>query len=301
VALHVTRLLAVCHDAGGAEIVSSWLLRERRPFACVLEGPAVAVFARKLGAAAARHDAFPPLGAFDLVLCGSSGTADLERRAVRAARAAGVRSAVWLDHWVAYRERFVLAGELVMPDEVWVADAHAAELAAAALPDADVRLKGNPYLEDAAAEVRALAGEREPGAEGERILYVTEPTAVAAERETGDPLGWGYEEHDALARYLEHVARAASRPAELRIRLHPSEPRDKYAAELARFGGELPLSLSAGTALAEDCAWADTVVGCETMAMVVALYAGRRVVSVTPPGGRALSLPFTGIERLHAA
>jgi hypothetical protein len=33
------------------------------------------------------------------------------------------------------------------------------------------------------------------------------------------------------------------------------------------------------------------------MAMVVALYAGRRVISVIPPGGRRLSLPFPEIER----
>jgi hypothetical protein len=55
---------------------------------------------------------------------------------------------------------------------------------------------------EARAQVRALAGPRAPGG-GERILYVTEPTSVAAERATGDPLGWGYEERDALRGYLD--------------------------------------------------------------------------------------------------
>ncbi len=36
------------------------------------------------------------------------------------------------------------------------------------------------------------------------------------------------------------------------------------------------------------------------MAMVVALAAGRRVVSAIPAGGRPLSLPFPEIERLFA-
>src|SRR4051812_17830118 len=130
------RLLVACHDAGGAEIVSSWL-RHRRddpPAACLLDGPARAIFARKLGSALRQVDRLPPLDGFDLVLCGSSGEADLERRVVRTARAAGVRSAVWLDHWINYRQRFVLDGELVAPDEVWVSDEHAARLAAEALP-----------------------------------------------------------------------------------------------------------------------------------------------------------------------
>ena len=60
------------------------------------------------------------------MLCGSSGGSDLERGVVRAARAAGVPSAVWLDHWVNYPARFVLDGESVLPDELWVADEHAA-------------------------------------------------------------------------------------------------------------------------------------------------------------------------------
>ena len=59
-------------------------------------------------------------------------------------------------------------------------------------------------------------------------------------------------------------------------------------------------TLSEGRTLAEDFAWADTVVGCDTMAMVVALAAGRRVVSAIPAGGRPLSLPFAEIERLFA-
>jgi hypothetical protein len=83
----------------------------------------------------------------------------------------------------------------------------------------------------------------------------------------------------------------------LRLRTHPAEPPDKYAAEIAEFG----LELSAGRSLAQDLAWADTVVGCDTMAMAVALAAGRRVISVIPPGGRPLSLPFEGIERMFVA
>ncbi len=60
-----------------------------------------------------RHAA--TLDGVDLVLCGSSGASDLERVVVRAARAAGVRCAVWLDHWVNYPARFVLDGESCSP------------------------------------------------------------------------------------------------------------------------------------------------------------------------------------------
>jgi hypothetical protein len=246
-----------------------------------LDGPARAVFARRVPDLASLAAA-PAVEGFDLVLCGSSGRSDHERRMVRSARDAGVRSAVWLDHWVNYPARFD-----VLPDELWVCDEHAARIARETVPGPPVIVRGNPYLEDAAAEILALEGPRGPV---ERVLYVTEPTTAVALAATGDPLGWGYDERVALRRYLER------RPAgELRVRRHPAEPPEKYAPLLAEFG----VAASTGTTLAEDIAWADTVVGCDTMAMVVALAAGRRVISVIPPGGRPLSLPFAEIERLE--
>jgi hypothetical protein len=291
------KLLVACHDAGGAEIVAAWLARRRDEdeLQCVLGGPAVRIFARRLGDTIEPLPELPALAGLDLVLCGSSAISDLERRAVRAARAAGVRSAVWLDHWVFYRERFLLDGELVAPDEVWVGDADGARRAREAVPGARVVVQGNPYLEDAAAEILALS---EPHDGGERVLYVTEPTADAALLETGDPMGWGYEERAVLAHFLERLAQAPTPPAAVRVRPHPAEPRGKYAPTLAAFAGRLPVTLSEGRSLADDCAWADTVVGCETMALVVALTAGRRVISVIPPDGRPLSLPFAEIERV---
>lgn len=247
------------------------------------------IFARRLGEVEVLGE-LPELRGFELVLCGSSVSARLERRVVRTARAAGVRCAVWLDHWVNYPARFVLDGTTVLPDELWVADEHAERVARETVPGPPVLVQGNPYLEDAAAEIRAL---EQPHEGIERVLYVSEPTSVAAERATGDPLAWGYEERAALRGYLEHRGSGGA----LRLRTHPSEPPGKYAAEIEAFG----LELSAGRSLAQDIAWADTVVGCDTMAMAVALQAGRRVVSVIPPGGRPLSLPFEGIERLFVA
>jgi hypothetical protein len=227
-----------------------------------------------------RLTVLPPLPGFDLVLCGSSGEADLERHAVRAARSAGVRCAVWLDHWVNYPGRFVLDGTTVLPDELWVADEHAQRLARATVPGPPVMLRGNPYLDDAVAAIRALTRAPEPG---ERVLYVTDATAVDAAM---------------LRRYLEHLARAPRPPVAVRVRSHPAQAPATHGPLLAEFGPRLAVAASAGTSLAQDCAWADTVVGCDTMAMVVALKAGRRVVSVLPRAGPPLSLPFAGIERL---
>jgi hypothetical protein len=250
----------------------------------VVDGPAVSVFTRKLGEDHVRHAELPPMDGVAFVLCGSSRAASLERRAVRRARSAGVRCAVWLDHWTNYPMRFELDGSFVLPSEVWVCDAHAAALARAELSGADVRLKGNPYLEDFAAEVHTAERATDPGErDAERILYVTEPTSYATEP---------------LTEYLRYLARRGGGEVELRVRTHPAEPPDKYDGVLPRHAGTLRARVASGASLAEDVAWADTVVGCDTMAMIAALQAGRRVISVLPSGIRPRLPPDARIERL---
>lgn len=293
----MTRTLVVAHDAGGAEVVSAWVRRriggDEHEFEFLLEGPAVAIFERKLGPLArpGREDALARAraGQFDFVLTGSGWATDLERLAVRAARAAGVRSATYVDHWVRYPERFELGGERVLPDEVWAGDEHALALARRELPGADVRLVPNAYFDDVVAAIRA----HEDDAPGERILYVTEPTARAAQALTGDPLGYGYDELQALSGYLERVGPGTR----MRLRPHPAEEPGKYDELLARHAVEVEVSRD--RSLEEDVAWATHVVGCDSMAMAIGVVAGRRVMCAIPPGGRPLSLPFPEIERLY--
>ncbi|OAI39078.1 hypothetical protein AYO39_03230 [Actinobacteria bacterium SCGC AG-212-D09] len=297
------KLLVVAHDAGGAEIISAWLRRHLDEWdaALAVAGPAKAIFARKLDVALPQFDGVPPLEGVSFVLCGSSASAQLERQAVRASRAAGVRCAVWLDHWTNYRARFIADGDVVLPDEVWVSDEYAAAIARAELPGADIRLHHNQYLEDFAGEVRSLdaadAPDRANGGEPERILYVTEPIAASAELATGDPGGWGYNEFDALARYLDHLVRRDGARAELRLRTHPSESPEKYSELLGPTAAVAIQHSPPGATLAEDVAWADTVVGCDTMAMAAALAAGRRVISMLSVGTGGVTLPHAQIER----
>ena len=294
----MTRTLVVAHDAGGAEVISAWIRREAASAPCdfLLEGPAVAIFERKLSlqTRVEREAAFADIGggAYGLVLTGSSWATDLERSAVRAARGAGIRSVTYLDHWVRYPERFEIGGEHVLPDELWAGDRHAVALAREHLPDAHVRLVPNVYWDDVRAAIEAQPAPRG----GERTLYVTEPTSRVAEASTGDPRGFGYDEREALRGYLD----LADPAVPLRLRPHPAEEPGKYDDLLADRAADRPAEVSNGHTLEQDIAWATRVVGCDSMAMAIAVVAGRDVVCAIPPGGRPPSLPFPEIRRLYA-
>lgn len=273
-------------------MLASWLRGRDEPCCLVLEGPAVAAFADLV-------DLHPCVSLADAVascrqvLTGSSWQSTLERRAIKAARASGKPSITYLDHWVHYRERFLLEGQLVLPDLLWVGDESAAERVREAFPGHPCRLVPNPWF--AAVAQRFAREEPRPTGEssGLRILFVCEPLREHGRTGWGDERHWGYDEFEALAYFLDHRACLGPWPHDVVVRPHPSEPPDKYDAVIAaagpgvRRGGARPLL--------DEIAAADVVVGCESMAMVAGLIAGRRVLHAIPPGGRACSLPHSGI------
>ncbi len=144
--------LIIAHDAGGAEVLSSYVRRTGLRCLYVLQGPARKIFERKLG----NIETLPldeAIRQADWVLCGTSWQSELEFDAIKLARALGKRSVAFLDHWVNYRERFERKGELNLPDEIWVGDPIAAELAGKIFDLTPIRLVENPYFMDIREEV----------------------------------------------------------------------------------------------------------------------------------------------------
>lgn len=303
----------VAHDAGGAEVLSSLLRRGLGASAATLAarhgvrfhlaGPALSVFKRKLGPLpnlgvdAALHRA----GA---LLCGTGWQSDWEFGALRRAIQRGIPSVACLDHWTNYRERFVRHGLQCLPDALWVDDEHALALAAQLLPERPAQLLPNAYFADMRDDIARLQGQRAAGAaapdeKGVRVLYVCEPLREAALRQHGNERHWGYTEEEALRHALRQLPRLGSPIARLVLRPHPSEARDKYDALLAE--SALPVRRGGDRELLLEVLDSDWVVGCNSMAMLIGLLAGKRVLCSIPPGGAPCSLPQPQIESLPGA
>jgi hypothetical protein len=102
---------------------------------------------------------------------------------------------------------------------------------------------------------------------------------------------------DYFAQHLDYISR--SEALQIRIRPHPSDPAGKYDAWMSRHS-HLHLMLDTANTLAESLAWADTVVGCQTYAMVIGLAVGCKVFSSIPPWAPDCVLPHREIIRLSA-
>ena len=288
-------IAVVSHDAGGAEILSSWLRRNPQPYCLVSGGPATAIFQRKLGIMEV-HSLADAIELCDWVLCGTSWQSNLEKQAIVQARAAGKRVVAFLDHWVNYADRFQLDGIAVMPDEIWVGDMDAKIIAQSLFPAIKVVLTPNPYFGDILMSFHA-GEESAHGSKQCSVLYICEPKREHALLVYGDERYWGYTEEDALRFFLENINALGGPISRIDIRPHPSESDDKY--DWARQANPLVVSTSNNKSLVEQIHEADVVVGCSSMAMVVALLTKRRVVSAIPLGGKACALPQAEIEHLQ--
>jgi hypothetical protein len=280
-----------CHDAGATNLIIGWLRRRQsldlRP---IMSGPAEKLW-RQAFPKAAFVDFDTAFDGASIVVTGTGWASRVEHDARKAARQKKIRIVAAIDHWVNYNERFVRDGETILPDEIWVADEYALAEARRCFPGILVRQLPNFYLEDQAKQI-LLANLSVPD-KGE-ILYALEPLRNSWSRSPDLP-----GEFEAFEYFVNNLAvLGINSQAKIRLRPHPSDPPGKYD-ELLHSSQDFVVSLSNASSLAEAIASAHWVVGCETFALVVALHAGRRVVSTLPPWAPPCRLPFSDIIRLR--
>jgi hypothetical protein len=231
------------------------------------------------------HD-FSWLSQVSFLITGTGWASNLEFEARRLAKQIGLHSIAVLDHWSNYEERFSREGEIVLPDELWVVDSYAEELAHKAFPQVPVFHKPNSYAEYEAGLIAPIT-DSTPN----NLLYLLEPIR----------LDWRQDEpgeYQALRYFLECLPRIGL-PSGMVVylRCHPSESPQKYAAFLNE-RRDFPVRMSSGT-LAHELSASRWVAGCQTYAMTIALRAGRRVFCTLPPWAPVCVLPHQGIVHLR--
>jgi hypothetical protein len=273
----------VAHDAGAANLIIAWVKAWGWQVRACVRGPAVKLW----------EQAFPALPIWETpeeamegcasLLTGTGWASTLEHDARREGRSRGLRVAAVVDHWVNYSPRFERAGESVWPNELWVADAWAAQIARQALPSLPIRQFENLYLQAQVAQVSPSPGDG-------TLLYVLEPVR--------NDWGRGVEgEFQALEYFLAH--RHLLEPEPIRrilLRPHPSDPAGKYARYL---DADSHIKLDRSGGMAEALSQAGMVAGVESFALTLALAAGRTVYSSLPPWAPALRLPQEGIRQIR--
>jgi len=284
----------VCHDAGAANIILAWMRahavthwQAARDWRLLAQGPAAKLWAeRSLPLVRLCQNFDEALNDAGVLVSGTGWASNLEHDARRQAKARGIKIVAVIDHWVNYKERFVRHGELVLPDEIYITDDYALREAEKCFPDLTIQIKPNLYLEESVRQIGPLSF-----SEGE-VLYVLEPVRADWCKQAAG-------EFQALDYFVANIGKLGiKRDARIRLRLHPSDVPEKYDEWLASHN-ELNVVLDDSPSLALAIGKSEWVIGCETYAMVIALLAGRKVVSSLPPWAHRCRLPHSGIMHLR--
>ncbi|MDC0487148.1 hypothetical protein OAN52_00505 [Amylibacter sp.] len=284
----------VCNDAGAANIIINWLKNMPNQQVRVhLDGPAKELWRR----------AFPHIINFslddaldgsDMLISGTGWASDLEHNARIMALSKGLFTVGVIDHWVNYEARFSRSGQAVYPNEIWVVDEHSFSIAKSKFPDLIVRLLPNCYLDRQVSKIKELQKMSVSKAKRMNVLYALEPIRVSWKNEE---IVSG--EFQALDYFVSHIPDLTELPVKIRLRLHPSDSLNKYDAWIDEQNLNFRIEISKNKSLAEDLAWSDLVVGCQTYVLVIALTAGKRVLISLPPWAPSSLLPYPGIKELR--
>lgn len=287
-----TTIAIVAHDAGGAEILACYVDQNKRKYHFSLEGPAKNIFEKKFGALKI-ESLENAIDKSDICLCGTGWQSELEWQALGIARKRKKKSISFLDHWTNYSERFFRNGIEILPDEIWVGDDEAKDLAQLTFHRVPISLVPNPYWLEIKQQLKFGAAVN--NASGYRVLYVSENISQLAISKYGNINHFGYTEIDSICYFMNHLQLVAPVSAQVTLRPHPSDVFGKYDGVLSKYQ---QIKLSNGRPLIEEVLESDLVVGCESMALAIGVLGGKKVVSSIPISDVPCRLPQSQIIRL---
>lgn len=271
----------VCHDAGGANQISHSLsCTSIKNVGLFLKGPAIKIFNERFHPIEYSSE-LKGLQNYDQVICGTGWQTNFEWEAMNIAKKQGYELRVVLDHWTAYNKRCTRNQKTITPDEVIVVDEYAYKIAKAVYIKSCITQINDDYTQETVNTISKQSSERVNT--GSVVLFVGENLTTL-----------GIDHEEVIKKILNNNQIQELRMERMIVRPHPSDDPQRFKNIISEFSC-LELSCSP---LTEDIAKSDVVIGYSSKAMVVALAAGKRVLSCVFDDRVKLTLPHKGIKRL---
>jgi len=279
----------VSNDAGGAEILSSYVQNfndSNIKYIFILTGPARSIFKKKIKKINITNLKEAVNIASELI-CSTSLNSKIELKAIRKFKEIGKKTTVILDHWINYKKRFIYKNKIILTDNICVYDKYAKNLLKNIFPKILIFLKRNYYIYNIKKNIKRKINKQ---AKIINILYVSEPISEIKKnfKITGEFKTFNF--------FYKNIKSITKKNFKIIFRIHPAEKKNKYKWLKVNFPF---VKFSKNKFLKNDIEKSDIVVGRQTMALVVALAARRKVISCIPQNEKRCILPFSGIQELR--
>ena len=109
------KLGIVCNDAGGSEIISSWLLSKNNKVNFHLTGPAIDIFKKRFPIKK-NLNLSELINNSDVIITGTSLKSMQEINAIKQSKLKNKKVISFIDHWVNYEKRFIRSRIKILPN-----------------------------------------------------------------------------------------------------------------------------------------------------------------------------------------
>lgn len=248
-------VLVCAHDAGGANLIFAWATRAQNHVTIQqhVAGPADGIFASTFAP-------FQDWSTVDYLVCGTGWQSDFELATMQKAKAQGIKTIAYLDHWVNFEARFQCQNSRLLPDELWCADEQAISVVtrSSILSSLSVKQIGNYYWRDIYQSL--------PEKKADAILLVHEPVR--------DPAA----DHQKLIQHCLDILLTSKDHERIIFRVHPSGLDTFGEKLLAALQKNFTCDISTQN-LAEDISSATKVVGYLSVVLAMVANMGKPVNS----------------------
>ena len=265
------KVFVAANDAGGAEVLSEYLLSKKINFSGIFTGPAKIIFSEKFGPSILKADETELMSCGELIVATSS-ISTTELRQIQTARKNGITSIAIIDGVGNFKMRFERDGLICLPDKFIVETLEAKRDLELVFGKQKVIIEENYYLK----KFKKLKNSSE-----DIVLYLTDPISDHGSKYFGDSNYFGFDEFEALELFLVNYDKVMNEAFKIVIRPHPDESVCKYRYLQDKFR-HLDIDIDQKDSLENHVNSAKVVIGCSNNAMLAALAAGKRVVSILP-------------------
>ena len=207
-------------DAGGAEILSSWVLNNPGKYKYYLSGPAIKIFKSKIKKLKISN--LSQCIDFSDTILSSTGTSSFEIKAINKFKQSNKKTIAYLDHWFNYKQRFLINGRFIKVDEIWVNDDQAFKEAKKYFSDTIIKRKKNYFLIDLIKETQNCKKKKNS------VLYLADSKKNLKNKKNI--------ELSIFKSFLKNIyfKKYFKKNIKLIIRVHPNEDPNKYKKIIKR-------------------------------------------------------------------
>lgn len=278
-----------CHDAGAANIIISWLNPHKlQTYKILMKGPSRRLIKKKFKKITLIDNIDVLLEGVEKLIVGTGYQSDVEFNAIKKAKNKKIKTIAVIDHWINYESRFVRRNKKILPDEIWVTDRHALKIATKCFPKIPINLKRNDYINE---QIKFIS-QIKPHKVTPRLLYLLEPI----NNNWNKNIPGEFQALDFFISKLETLK--LPKGYKIILRLHPSEEKNKYNKWISIQDNKYHISIDKNDQLHKSIGSAISIFGCQTLALVIALKAGKETFCSLPPWAPASKLPFKKIKLL---